>query len=298
MWESIWNSNNIYYVMGIVAVVGVISKVVVHVTLRRLVKAASNMAKSTHKFMKLVRAKYEHACMVNEQVDNVNVFVDKFIHEYEVCGIRLHTWKRWSMSTMWVIFFLTVLAGGTTYYYEGVQEMLFQRCGVGVALMVLMVSIYQVGDEQYKLQAMKLYMVDYLENVCARKYSKNRKAVNQEVVKQEAVNQTEVNQAVHPVEEEGKVVSKSIKKQKRLKMAGTKKAVEVEEKLAATDTIAEVVQSEIAQLDGVEEKTGLSRLQKLLLEEAERREEQRKQKQEEVMPNEAAIREILQEYMV
>ena len=84
MWESIWNSNNIYYVMGIVAVVGVICKVVGQTTLRRLVKAASNMAKSTHKFMKLVRAKYEHACMVNEQVDNVNIFLDGVSRRYNL----------------------------------------------------------------------------------------------------------------------------------------------------------------------------------------------------------------------
>ena len=74
--------------------------------------------------------------------------------------------------------------------------------------MVLMASIYQVGDEKYKLQAIKLYVVDYLENVCARKYNKNRKVVNQEGIKQAVLNQAVVNQAVSHVEEEGQNAAK------------------------------------------------------------------------------------------
>ena len=45
--------------IGVFAVVGVISKCVVSISLKSLMKAAGNMGKSSHSLMRLVRAKYE-----------------------------------------------------------------------------------------------------------------------------------------------------------------------------------------------------------------------------------------------
>lgn len=51
-------------------------------TLRKLVNAAGVCQRVHNKLMKLVRAKYEHACMVHDRVENVNAFVEKYIYEY------------------------------------------------------------------------------------------------------------------------------------------------------------------------------------------------------------------------
>ena len=32
--------------------------------------------------------------MISERVENVGAFVDKYLDEYKVAGIRLHTWRR------------------------------------------------------------------------------------------------------------------------------------------------------------------------------------------------------------
>ena len=42
------NTNVIFYLMAVIGVLGVLAKLVNHLTLRRLVKAAGNMPKSTH----------------------------------------------------------------------------------------------------------------------------------------------------------------------------------------------------------------------------------------------------------
>ena len=47
-----------------------------------------------HPLMRLVRAKFEHACMISDTVENVGVFVDKYLYEYKVCGLRLHSLRR------------------------------------------------------------------------------------------------------------------------------------------------------------------------------------------------------------
>ena len=130
-----------YVLMGILTVIGIWSKIVVHVSLKRLVGAAGSMNKSNHPLMRLVKAKFEHACMVSDTVENVGVFVDKYLYEYRVFGLRLHT-------------------------------LVLQTGAAGAALAVLVYLIHLTTDEGYRLDAVKNYMVDYLENVCRHKYEK------------------------------------------------------------------------------------------------------------------------------
>ena len=90
MLELMLDRHVIYVLMGMSAFAGVVSKVVVGRTLRKLVAAAESMGKSNHPLMRLVRAKFEHTCMISEKVENVGVFVDKYLYEYRVGGVRLH----------------------------------------------------------------------------------------------------------------------------------------------------------------------------------------------------------------
>ena len=93
MLELMLDRHVIYVLMGMSAFAGVVSKVVVGRTLRKLVAAAESMGKSNHPLMRLVRAKFEHTCMISEKVENVGVFVDKYLYEYRVGGVRLHAWR-------------------------------------------------------------------------------------------------------------------------------------------------------------------------------------------------------------
>lgn len=86
MLETMLEGQALFVVMGTLAAGGVISKCIVNVTLKRLVRAAGNMNKSSHPFMRLVRAKFEHASMISDKVENVKVFVDKYLYEYKVFG--------------------------------------------------------------------------------------------------------------------------------------------------------------------------------------------------------------------
>lgn len=94
MLRTMVDYNVMFYVMGVVAAIGVCSKLVSQFALKRLVRASGNMNKSTHKLMKLMRAKYEHACMISDKVQNVGAFVDKYVFEYRILGFRLHTWQQ------------------------------------------------------------------------------------------------------------------------------------------------------------------------------------------------------------
>lgn len=172
MLETIMEYHIIFYVMGAIGVLGLISKFIANVTLKRLVKAASNMNKSTHGLMRLVRAKFEHACMVSDKVQNVEAFVDKYLYEYRVMGIRLHTWQQLEKQWVWIAGIFAVLGTAFQYNMYGMSELVFRYGAIGAAEMTALFLLHISTDERHRLSAARTYMIDYLENVCAHRYEK------------------------------------------------------------------------------------------------------------------------------
>ena len=88
----------VFFLTGVMIGIGAIARLITGISLKKLVRAASNMSKSNHPLMRLVRAKFEHGCMVSDKVQNVGAFVEKYLYEYRVLGVRLHTWRQWANS--------------------------------------------------------------------------------------------------------------------------------------------------------------------------------------------------------
>lgn len=183
MLELMLDRHVIYVLMGMSAFAGVVSKVVVGRTLRKLVAAAESMGKSNHPLMRLVRAKFEHTCMISEKVENVGVFVDKYLYEYRVGGVRLHAWRRLQMAGAGLCLILGGVGAIISYRIKGATEQTAMIGGTGVTLALIVFLVHMLTDEEYRLEAVRNYMVDYLENIYQHRYEKTYK---KEVLAEEA----------------------------------------------------------------------------------------------------------------
>ena len=183
MLELMLDRHVIYVLMGMSAFAGVVSKVVVGRTLRKLVAAAESMGKSNHPLMRLVRAKFEHTCMISEKVENVGVFVDKYLYEYRVGGVRLHAWRRLQMAGAGLCLILGGVGAIISYRIKGATEQTAMIGGTGVALALIVFLVHMLTDEECRLEAVRNYMVDYLENIYQHRYEKTYK---KEVLAEEA----------------------------------------------------------------------------------------------------------------
>ena len=183
MLELMLDRHVIYVLMGMSTFAGVVSKVVVGRTLRKLVAAAESMGKSNHPLMRLVRAKFEHTCMISEKVENVGVFVDKYLYEYRVGGVRLHAWRRLQMAGAGLCLILGGVGAIISYRIKGTTEQTAMIGGTGVALALIVFLVHMLTDEEYRLEAVRNYMVDYLENIYQHRYEKTYK---KEVLAEEA----------------------------------------------------------------------------------------------------------------
>ena len=183
MLELMLDRHVIYVLMGMSTFAGVVSKVIVGRTLRKLVAAAESMGKSNHPLMRLVRAKFEHTCMISEKVENVGVFVDKYLYEYRVGGVRLHAWRRLQMEGAGLCLILGGVGAIISYRIKGATEQTAMIGGTGVALALIVFLVHMLTDEEYRLEAVRNYMVDYLENIYQHRYEKTYK---KEVLAEEA----------------------------------------------------------------------------------------------------------------
>ena len=183
MLELMLDRHVIYVLMGMSAFAGVVSKVVVGRTLRKLVAAAESMGKSNHPLMRLVRAKFEHTCMISEKVENVGVFVDKYLYEYRVGGVRLHASRRLQIAGAGLCLILGGVGAIISYRIKGATEQTAMIGGTGVALALIVFLVHMLTDEEYRLEAVRNYMVDYLENIYQHRYEKTYK---KEVLAEEA----------------------------------------------------------------------------------------------------------------
>ena len=172
----------IAYLMAAVGILGILAKIINQFTLHRLVRAAGNMPKSTHRLMKLVRAKYEHACMIRDSVENVDAFVEKYIYEYRGFLFRIHTWRQIEILSVWFAGILAAFGASVLYFSSGFSESVYQYIAAGAAEAVLLAVVMRLTDEPYKINALKMYMVDYLENICTfrlrRQNSRERETID------------------------------------------------------------------------------------------------------------------------
>lgn len=172
MLEMLLDKKLLFVLMGMLTGLGVADKCIVSMTLKRMVEAAGSMSKSNHPLMRLVRAKFEHACMISDTVENVGVFVDKYLYEYKVCGLRLHSLRRLEKMCSGLLIVTGLAGAGITCQVYGMGDEALRMGAAGCGLGILVWLFHLTTDENYCMEMAKNYMVDYLENVCLRKYEK------------------------------------------------------------------------------------------------------------------------------
>ena len=82
---------------------------------------------------------------------------------------------------MWFVGILAALGASAEYLSYGFTESVYQYIATGIAGVVLLSVISRLSDEPYKINAVKMYMIDYLENICALRLKKQKQTDREEI---------------------------------------------------------------------------------------------------------------------
>lgn len=186
MLKTLFTEQVLFYLAGGFLAIAVIAQVLVSISIKRLGVAAQDMGKSDHVLTRLLKAKYEHACMVHDKVQNVGAFVDKYLYEYRVWGLRLYSWRRMKIICIWSFAFLSVCGAIGAYSFEMMSMEVARYLVYGAVGTLFMTVFHLLADEQYRIKAAKVYMVDFLGNTYAHRYEKEKQK-EKELIKEEPI---------------------------------------------------------------------------------------------------------------
>lgn len=156
--------NSLYVILVLGAICALI-KLSVNRMYRKLIREAGQMGKSEHPLMKMLMKKFEACYQLKMGVENVEIFVDKYLNSFKSAGIHLYTWEIMGDA----LFGITLLASVVTNLYIAVTvENRSSALGsllAGITVCGLLLLEDMLLNTRLKRRLLMVEILDYLENV-------------------------------------------------------------------------------------------------------------------------------------
>lgn len=153
----------IYIMLGLCAC-GILVKVVLEIVYWRLIRASDNMGTSKNKLTQMMKKKFETCYKLKIGVNNVDIFVDKYVYRHRFGGILLSTWENIGGQVL----MLCLLVGSTSsvlgLIYECGKDAILSSFSVGILTSGLLILLEGMLNTSAKKDLIRLNMKDYLEN--------------------------------------------------------------------------------------------------------------------------------------
>lgn len=162
--NEILRGDIIRYVIIGTTVLAVLFKVIESFIYIGLLKQAENIPNSKNKLIKQMKLKYENCYKLNLGVNNVNAFVDKYMHKHRVCGISMHSFVRLPIMIMLFNIILGT-ASGVLCYMMGLSDRvgaLYELYGAASAVLIILSGL--LLDTGYKRRLVRINLVEFFDN--------------------------------------------------------------------------------------------------------------------------------------
>lgn len=179
--DIVFDSNILIYIMLGLGGVGILTKFIVACIYRNLNRASQHMGTTNHKTIKTLRTKFENNYAMNLGVNNVDIFVDKYIYTQKFCGIYLYTWENFSGQVLLLCMIMGVISAIIGLLYDcGKKDILFTLF-TGVVISAVLILYEHFINLPVKKYVIRTNIKDYLENHLVSKLDFNRsRAVGQQ----------------------------------------------------------------------------------------------------------------------
>lgn len=164
MIQSLFDQNIIIYTFAGLCGLGLISRFLVNILFKRLVKESDNLGATKNKLLKRMKLKFETCYKVKIGVNNVDTFVDKNVLQYRFCGILLSTWENISGQVLFLsLLSVPVIVVFGNVYHCG-QDKIMLAGSVGILASSILILVDKSINLISKKRTIKLNLMDYLEN--------------------------------------------------------------------------------------------------------------------------------------
>ncbi len=159
------NTYGTAYVVTLLCLLQILTKWMTGHTYKRLLRAAKDMGHTKHPFMKSLCMKFETCYKLKIGVPNVGTYVEKYLCQYRVLGLRLHTWDTFCNQCMLLAMTGSLCAGMGAIVLNLSRGVIFVNLFAGVLGSGLVLLCDNLFGIQNKRNLLRLEMMDYLENI-------------------------------------------------------------------------------------------------------------------------------------
>ena len=144
--------------------VGLLIKLITNFVYIRLVRASGNMGSSQNKLVKQMKLKFETFYKLKIGVNNVDIFVDKYVYKHKVCGLLLPTWDNISGLMLILCLLIAPIASILGLILKCGESTILYTFFTGVCTSALLILVDNLFNIPSKKQIIKINIKDYLEN--------------------------------------------------------------------------------------------------------------------------------------
>lgn len=164
MIQKLFDTYVFLYIMGGLCAVGILIKLSLYFGYRSFIKASDSVSASKKRWMKQMKLKFETCYQLKIGVNNVDVFVDKYVSKRKFCGLLLSTWENISGQMITLCLLTASCAGILGIIYDcGKNIVLFTffMGAVGSIFVIIVDNLVNISEHK---KILFLNLKDYFEN--------------------------------------------------------------------------------------------------------------------------------------
>jgi len=162
--QELFNKNMFVNIMLGLCVCGFLLKVVLNIMYLKLMKASDNMGTSKNKLTQMMKKKFETCYKLKIGVNNVDIFVDKYVYRHKFCGFLLSTWENICGQILMLCLLIGSISAVLGLIYECGKQEILSTFSVGILTSGLLIFLEGMMNFSGKRELIRLNMKDYLEN--------------------------------------------------------------------------------------------------------------------------------------
>ncbi|MDE7325651.1 MAG: hypothetical protein K2N63_05130 [Lachnospiraceae bacterium] len=160
-----WLTNGVFlYLMAGVCGAGAVLKVLLSAYYNRQLHWTQKMDKARKKWLVRMRQDYEDCMDENGRVNNVDIFVDKYIEGKKFMGILLSTWDKIGGQAWILCAGLLAVSAVSSVFYQVEREAVLFTFFIGTWTVIVDIVVDNIANLGEKKKQIKRNLVDYFEN--------------------------------------------------------------------------------------------------------------------------------------
>ncbi len=162
----IFEKQIILYILSFLGVLSIGLKFLVNSNYTKLLNASDKMGQTNDVLMKTIQKKFETSLATRNTMNNVDIFVDKYVYRYKIAGLYLYTWENLSFQMFVFCMIISVVGSMTALGINEGRHAMLSTLLAGFVVCGLWILVDGMLNINMKREMIHVNVTHYLDNIC------------------------------------------------------------------------------------------------------------------------------------